>query len=156
MNAEEQSKKLKAWAPYIVVVVLALLMGRLFIGVFTGDSNKPGVVWEEYSETAYQAARQQKKPIMLYFAADWCGPCHKLRRETFTDQDVIAGTDRFVRFKVDLTSPQGEAAKVGENFAVSALPTVVFIGEDGQERVRLRLIGFEEAARFRQRLQAVK
>jgi thiol:disulfide interchange protein DsbD len=155
MNAEEQAKKLRSWMPYIVVALLCLFFGRLFVGIFTGESSKPGVVWQPFTEAAYQTAVGQKKPIMIYFAADWCGPCHKLRLETFTDPDVIAGAERFVRFKVDLTSPQGEMAKAGEKYAVSALPTVVFIGADGNERVRIRLMGFEEAARFRQRMQAV-
>ncbi len=156
MSTNEQPQRWRQLAPYVIVVVLALLVGRLFIGIFTGESSKPGVVWETYTETAYAAALQQKKPIMIYFAADWCGPCHKLRQQTFTDADVLAGAERFRRFKVDVTKPEGEAAKAGEKFAVTVLPTVVFIASDGNERVRIRLMGFEEAARFRQRMEAVK
>jgi hypothetical protein len=32
---------------------------------------------------------------------------------------------------------------------------VIFVGSDGNERIRLRLLGFEEAARFRQRMKAI-
>ena len=156
MNTNEQPKRWRQVAPYVVVIALAVFMGRLFVGIFTGESSKPGVVWETYTDAAYASALQQKKPIMIYFAADWCGPCHKLRQQTFTDADVRAGAERFIRFKVDLSKTEGEAAKAGEKFAVSVLPTVAFIGSDGNERVRIRMMGFEEAARFRQRMEAVK
>jgi len=155
MSNSEQSKKIRSMIPYVIVGLLCLFLGQVFVGIFTGDSSKPGVVWEPYTEAAYAAALKQKKPLMIYFAADWCGPCHKLRQETFTDVDVRADAERFIRFKVDLTKPEGEDAKAGEKYSVTALPTVVFVGADGNERIRIRLMGFEEAARFRQRMKAV-
>lgn len=156
MSDSEQARKIRRMIPYVVVVLLCLFFGKVFVSVFTGENSKPGVEWQEFSVTAYAAALKQKQPVMIYFAADWCGPCQRLRQETFTDADVIADTKRFIRFKVDLTDPKGEAAKAGEKFAVSVLPTVVFVGADGSERVRLRMMGFEEAARFRQRIKAVQ
>lgn len=155
MSSNEQSKQIRGFIPYIIVGLLFLFIGQVIVGVFTGESSKPGVVWETYTEAALAKALKQNKPIMIYFAADWCGPCHKLRQETFTDEDVRAESERFIRFKVDLTKPEGENAKAGEKYSVSALPTVVFVGADGNERIRIRLMGFEGAARFRQRMKAV-
>ncbi|HEY1169771.1 MAG TPA: thioredoxin family protein [Verrucomicrobiae bacterium] len=149
-------RRMQELAPYFAVVVLGLLLGSVFLNIFKGDTKKAGVTWEVYSETALKVALAQKKTVMIYFSADWCGPCHKLRRETFTDLDVQAEAQRFVRFNVDLTSPEGEMAKVGQKYAVMALPTVMFMDGNGEERTRVRLVGFEEAARFRQRMQAVK
>lgn len=155
MNGE-RARRLRGFLPYAAVVLLFFFLGRVFVGIFTGENSKPGVVWENYTTGALEAVLQQKKPVMIYFAADWCGPCHRLRQETFTDADVRTEAERFARFKVDLTNPEGEMAKAGEKFAVTVLPTVVFIGSDGKERPLVRLMGFEEAARFRQRMQAVR
>jgi len=155
--AHTEAKRWRSVAPYLVVAVVGLIFGSLFVGVFSEDSKKPGVVWEAYTGAAYTNALQQKKPVMIYFAADWCGPCQMLRKNTFTDKDVMVGAERFIRMRVDLTdpAPQSEDAKAAEKFSVSALPTVVFIGADGNERIHIRLIGYEEAARFRQRMAAV-
>ncbi len=153
-----EAKRWRSLVPYIMVGVIALVFGRLFVEIFSGDTKKPGVVWEAYTGAAYTNALQQKKPVMIYFAADWCGPCQMLRKNTFTDADVMAGAERFVRLRVDLTEPppQSEDAKAGEKFAVTVLPTVVFIGADGNERIRLRMMGYEEASRFRQRMAAAQ
>jgi len=156
MSKKAEIKNWRDLAPYLAVAVLGLLFGSLLMQVFTGDPNKPGVVWEPYSEAAFKAALEQKKPIMIYFAADWCGPCHLLRKETFTDLDVRAEAERFARFKVDVTNEDPAAVAVQVKYMAGVLPTVVFINSEGSERVRLRLMGFEEAARFRQRMQAVK
>jgi len=156
MSSSEQSKKIRGFIPYIIVGLLFLFVGQVIVGVFTGESSKPGVEWQPYSEAAIAEALKQNKPIMIYFAADWCEPCHVLRQETFTDADVRAEAERFLRFKVDLTNPKGEIAKAEEKYYVGGLPMVVFIGSDGNERIRLRLLGFEEAARFRQRMKAVQ
>lgn len=156
--ANTEAKRWRSVAPYILVAVVALVFGGLFVGVFSDDGKKPGIVWEAYTGAAYTNALQQKKPVMIYFAADWCGPCQMLRKNTFTDKDVMAGAERFIHLRVDLTSPgpQSEDTKAAEKFSVSGLPTVVFIGADGNERIRLRMIGYEEAARFRQRMAAVQ
>jgi thiol:disulfide interchange protein len=154
----EQAKRWRSMAPYLVVAVIALVFGSLFVEIFNGEPKKPGVVWEPYASATYNNALQQKKPVMIYFAADWCGPCQMLRKNTFTDRDVMAGSERFVRLRVDLTgpTPESEDAKAGEKFAVTVLPTVIFVGPDGNERIRLRMMGYEEASRFRQRMEAVK
>lgn len=149
-------KWLKKLNPYVILGVAGLLVGILLCDIFLSDSAKPGVVWTPYSEAAFKTALDEKKPVMIYFSADWCGPCQVLHQKTFTDQDVMDDAGRFVRFKVDLTKPEGEAAKTQEKFSVIGFPTVVFIGKDGEERTKLRLLGFEEAARFRKRMAAVQ
>ena len=156
MSQPAQFKKVRDFLPYIIVAVVGLFLGSVLMEVFTGGSNKPGIVWEPYSEEAFKTAVEQKKPVMIYFAADWCGPCHILREDVFTDADVRAEAERFARFKVDVTKEEPAAVAIQARYSAAALPTVVFIDSTGSERVRLRMIGVEEAARFRQRMKAVQ
>ncbi|MBF0169745.1 MAG: thiol:disulfide interchange protein, partial [Nitrospinae bacterium] len=68
---------------------------------------------------------------------------------TFSDEAVIAESERFVMIAVDVTKaddPEGEALK--KRFAVSGVPTVLFFGSDGKERSELRLVGFVDAETF--------
>lgn len=156
MNQPAQFKKVREIAPYVIVAAVGLLLGSVLMEVFNGGSNKPGIVWEVYSEAAVKAAKEQKKPIMIYFAADWCGPCQILRRDTFTDPDVRAEAERFARFKVDLTKDEPATAAIQAQYAIATLPAVVFIDSTGKEKPLLRMVGVEEAARFRQRMKAIQ
>ena len=59
--------------------------------------------------------------------------------------------------KADLTDTNSPLAlQLSEKYQVDALPLVVFIGPDGKERPKLRLLGFEGSDQFVRRLQAMK
>jgi thiol:disulfide interchange protein DsbD len=116
-----------------------------------------GVQWEPYSPSRLEEAKAAGQPVIIDFYADWCLPCKEMEKFTFRDQQVVAKAQNFVRLKADLThtgSPEVEA--LTKQFNIVGVPTVVFIGADGQERTRLRLVGFEKAGDFLKRLEAVE
>ncbi len=49
----------------------------------TGISFHQGT-WDE----ALQMAREEGKPIFPDISASWCGPCKRLKANTFTDPEV--------------------------------------------------------------------
>ena len=116
----------------------------LALGVYTANAlREPGMNWEQFSESTITQAKNQSKPIVMDFYADWCIPCLELERKTFTDADVIAATKEFVRLKVDLThfdSPSSEALR--KQFNISGVPTIVFIDKKGQEHLASRVVGY--------------
>ena len=59
--------------------------------------------WELTFELAKKRAKQEKKPILIYFSgSDWCGPCIKLDNELFhTDKFVAFSKDKFVLYLAD-------------------------------------------------------
>jgi thiol:disulfide interchange protein DsbD len=119
----------------------ALWMGQALL--------KPSVEWTPYTPEAFDQALSDGTPVILDFYADWCIPCLELDRTTFTDSRVIAAVEPYARFKVDLTnfdSPESEALR--QQFGIAGVPTIVFIGADGQERVSARVIGFIPADEF--------
>ncbi|MCF7805669.1 MAG: thioredoxin domain-containing protein [Candidatus Marinimicrobia bacterium] len=60
------------------------------------------VHWYQWGEEAFQAAREQDKPILLDIGAVWCHWCHVIDRESYSEEE-IAGiiNEHFVAIKVD-------------------------------------------------------
>ena len=135
------------------VGAVAILVGIL------GFQNlqKPTIGWTPYSEEALAEAQAAGKPVLMDFYADWCIPCLELDRVTFTDRRVIRATYDFARIKVDLThydSPEAEALR--ERFDVAGVPTLVFLGKNGKEVRKARVVGFMGPDQFLKRLATVK
>ncbi len=115
---------------------------------------EPGLTWEPYSEQRVMEARAAGKPVMIDFYADWCIPCLELERKTFTDADVMAAADGFVRLKVDLThfdSP--EAERIRREFNIAGVPTIVFLDPNGDELKSARVVGYIPPKEFIARFQ---
>jgi thiol:disulfide interchange protein DsbD len=120
-------------------------------------SARPELKWGPYTAEGLEAARAEGRPIIIDFFADWCLPCKELDRYTFSDPQVIEAAQRFLRLKADLTSFSSEpVAELRDRFDVVGVPTIVFIDGRGDERVDLRLYGFEEPQDFVERLAQVE
>lgn len=105
--------------------------------------------WQPYAAQAVGVGR----PVVIDFSADWCLPCLELERKTFTDPRVAEALARRALLKADMTkigSP--EAMALAERFGILGVPTVIFLDATGKERQDLRLVGFENADRFLERL----
>ncbi|REL37797.1 DUF255 domain-containing protein [Rhodohalobacter sp. SW132] len=118
---------------------------------------KDGIEWEPYSDEAFNDAIENNQPIMMDFYADWCIPCLELERSTFTDGEVIEATEEFRRFKVDMTQYESEESReLRDRFEVAGVPTIVFIGPDGEEITDARVVGFLRADRFMERVDMLR
>ncbi len=158
------SDKLQLWwqkhgaavAVGIVMLFFAGVLAYVFIDDYEG-SDKSLIPWQPYSETALTDAKAAGKPVLVDFSADWCEPCHRLDRLVFSKQKVADAAADFVALRVDMTDEKSPpAVELATKYAVFGYPTIVFIGRDGQERLRLRLFGVELADDFIKRLNAVK
>src|SRR5690349_10604212 len=50
--------------------------------------------WQTDFEKAADIAREQHRPILLYFSgSDWCGPCIRLRKEIFDSPGFMSMAD---------------------------------------------------------------
>lgn len=105
--------------------------------------------WQPYADEVVGSGR----PAVIDFSADWCLPCLELERKTFADPRVAEALSRRTLLKADLTrmgSP--ESVALAEKYGILGVPTIVFLDADGRERQELRLVGFENADRFLERL----
>ena len=138
-----------------IISAIVLLAGGV---VFAIPQNRgPHVDWEPYSEAKLEEAREAGKPVVIDFYADWCIPCKELDALTFTDTEVIEESERFVRLKADLTRPgEEQTIALTEQYEILGVPTIVFIDSGGDEVEQSRLVGFEKADPFLERMEQIR
>ena len=124
-----------------------------------GDANPPGVDralhFRADESNAIVAARDQKRPMIVDFAAEWCGACKELEAKTFSDPRVLASGGRFVAVRVDATNEDSPpVAALMKKYRVTGLPTVVIVDSTGKEVNRVT--EFINAEKFLAILAAVR
>jgi len=107
---------------------------------------------DEFSPPAFfvealKSAKQDSKPIVLDFMAEWCAPCKRLVAETFVDPAVAALLENFILLKIDTD----EYPEIAKHYDVSVLPDIRFLNSDGVEVKKLT--GFQAADVFANELK---
>ncbi len=97
-------------------------------------------------------ARYENKPYFIMFSASWCAPCHRIKNELFTNQQIAAlSNQNYLAYYIDLESFDG--AEINSKlFKVSQLPTVLFFNPQGAETDRA--IGFFDGYYFFRKLRS--
>lgn len=102
-----------------------------------------GVTWQ-HPGAERAAAEKLHKPILYVFTAEWCAPCHQLKRKVF-DDPVHAKhiAERFLPIEVqDTRRERGKNVpavdEVLRRYGVSLLPTLLVATPDGTELDRLK------------------
>ncbi len=102
------------------------------------DTGSYGIEWYAGSvDSAFELARSQGTPVLLYWGADWCPPCNRLKATVFNRREFIERTRLFVPVSLDGDDPG--AQKLGERFGVVGYPTTIVFSPGGQEITRLSL-----------------
>lgn len=106
------------------------------------------IKWEKSFATAKQLATRSKKPLLIDFYAPWCGPCHKMEEETFTNPTVRALMARMVcvRLNVDKNPPQAH------QYGVSSIPRLIVLPPNSTKPI-LDLQGFYGAKEIQPELR---
>jgi uncharacterized protein YyaL (SSP411 family) len=93
--------------------------------------------WHEWGEAAFEAAKQQNKPVLLDIGAVWCHWCHVMDRESYENPEIAQiVNEHFIAVKVD----RDERPDVDSRYqvAVSALsgqggwPLTAFLTPEGK------------------------
>lgn len=104
---------------------------------------KSGLEWQAPGAER-TTAEKLGKPILYVFTADWCAPCHQLKRKVFNDPVHAKHiAERFYPVEVqDLRRERGrntpEVDEVIRRYGVSILPTLLVATPDGKELDRLK------------------
>ena len=85
------------------------------------------VPWRSDFAAAQGEARSSGKPLLAYFTADWCGPCHAMKSTTWADAKVEQALRDYVpvRIDVDLNTP------VATRYDAQTIPKFAVLDGDG-------------------------
>lgn len=94
-----------------------------------------GMAFEPEGTTLEQAsakAKAENKLIFLDCYTQWCGPCKKMSRDVFPQEQVGAYMNpKFINLKIDMESEYG--APLAKKLQIQAYPTFVIFNADAQE-----------------------
>ena len=87
-----------------------------------------GITWRPWFESIFLHARQQRRPVLVYLQAPWCGACRAFEEQVFGDPTVSAAVnDGFVAIRVDLD----RRPDVFRRYQRGGLPSVAFVHPSG-------------------------
>lgn len=129
------------WRPFWV---MRLAMGTLSVAAFAylliPGRLSATVSFEPYNGNLLATARENRKPVVIDFRADWCIPCGEMDKTTFADPAIVSLAPRFLWLRADLTAKDHKTDGLVDQFEIQGVPTTVFI--DSQGKIRKRVVGY--------------
>jgi thiol:disulfide interchange protein DsbD len=111
--------------------------------------------WLADEAEALAIAKREKRPVVVDFGAAWCAACKELEKITFAEERVKEAMKNFVKVRIDCTEETEGNAALRQKYGALALPTVAFIGANGELQSEITLRKFEGPDKFLERLKKV-
>lgn len=109
-----------------------------FILVLLFSINSNATNWITSLENAKKLSIATNKMIVVDFWATWCGPCTKMDRETWSDEEISELMLNFIPVKIDLDANKSLARK----YDVKGIPYVFILDPNGE--IIYSSIGFKD------------
>ena len=110
--------------------------------------------WRTDFSEAEQLASEQDRPIVVYFWTTWCTYCDDYNKYVYSDAEVQAELDDFVKVAVNLDSDEPSASRLQRTYNANYPPQHVIVTPDGEVLVRIN--GYAETSDFLSYLEAGK
>src|SRR5688572_1548693 len=101
-----------------------------------------GIQFDEGSWAEIKAkAKASKRPIFVDAYTTWCGPCKKMAKEVFTQENIgNYFNTTFINYQMDME--KGEGIEFAKQFEVNAFPTLLYFDSEG--RLAFKAIGAKD------------
>ncbi len=107
------------------------------------------IQWILNEEEGIKQAKAENKTAMIDFWASWCAACMEFEKITYADPEVIKELKGFVNIKINCTNTNDpDTKRLWSKYGIVGLPTIVFIGKDGNIVKDKTITGFVNAQEF--------
>ena len=94
---------------------------------------RPALVsWERDVAAGIARAEVERRPMVVFFEAEWASASRDMREGTFEDPSVVESLEPFVPILVDMSSTDEATAELKEAHEVRFVPHVLFLGPGGE------------------------
>ena len=84
--------------------------------------------WLENDDEAFEKARAEKKPVMLFLAAFWCGYCQRMDEGAFSERENLALLNAYF---VPLRVENAARPDIDARYNLNGWPTIAFFSPAG-------------------------
>lgn len=106
------------------------------------------IVWYPNLESAKKMASVSNKWILVDLWATWCGPCLKMDREVWNQQEVLEAMDNFIAVRIDVDVNRTDFTTLGGK----VMPTMMIIDLENSQYYRVE--GYTNAVTLVNKLKA--
>ena len=110
--------------------VLLMVVG-LYGGVAWSLAPRGHLPWMTDEAQALTKAKNEGKPLLIDFGADWCLPCKQLETKTFPNEDVQRELSRFVLLRIDCSKETEQTEALQAKYHSQTLPSVIVFDRTG-------------------------
>jgi len=126
-------------APRAVGVAVALLLVVVSLGAVHRLTAKP-FAWQPYTDATLDAARKDKRIVLVEFTADWCGNCQYVEAKVLHSQGVIDAVRKHevTMLKADVTRDDAPARPLLDKLnPAGAIPLTVIYSPNLDQPIEL-------------------
>jgi thioredoxin-related protein/ribosomal protein L18 len=128
--------RMKSWRAALTVLLFGVAAAHAATADKGATASGQQIAWHAGDvDSAFARAKRERRPLFLYWGAEWCPPCNQVKATIFNRRDFIERSRVFVPVYIDGDSPS--AQMLASRFKVSGYPTMVLFRPDGTEVTRL-------------------
>lgn len=150
-----------------LAVAIILSGASIFAPASSGFSNQnatgsgteqPGLAFtrirsQDALDQALASAKDNGKPVMIDYYADWCISCIELEHGAFKNPDALALLANHQLLQIDLTD-NDEAESLLDRFNLQGPPSILFFDKEGQELTHARIYAYKDEESFLKHLRS--